>query len=278
MPVFAPPSERPWLEVDQVEAVLVSLVADLVVPSLALPRRDYTSHLLWPLEVAWPAQPCGSSSSACPVAETKLQGEAFYQAEPFHAQKELLGQPLLLLCFLWSAHSSALPSHFPGAQVNASLQEQLACEASSLPAQSPSRPAVHWAHHICRPAWIQPNWFDPIGPNVHTSKEWFGPASALSSPAVHAVLKVLMPCQNLPLPASVAPNFLGQLAPSHVLGRYASALEAAHFPPSCPAPHWPLLQHSLALRWPLPQHSLGHPQWSKWLPPRLLWWLLVGPL
>ena len=143
MPASVPPLERPWLEVDQVEAVLVSLVADLVVPSLALPRKDYTSHLLWPLEVAWPAQPCGSSSSAYPVAETKLQGEAFFQAEPFHAQKELLGQPPLLVRFLWSAHSSAQPSLFPGAQVNASPQEPLACEASSPPAQSPSRPAIH---------------------------------------------------------------------------------------------------------------------------------------
>ena len=132
------PLALPGREVDPLEVVpALHEVVDLLVVVLAL-------HVVVDLQVVWlVAWPCGPSSSACSVVETKPEVAVFVQVEPSRAQTEPLGQPPLLLCFLWSAHSSAQPSHFPGAQVNASPQEQLACEASSPPARSPSPPAIH---------------------------------------------------------------------------------------------------------------------------------------
>ena len=94
------PSPSPWPEVDLLAVVQPSheVVGPLVV--------DLALHVVLELLVVWP---CGSSTPACSVVETKLQGEAFCQAEPFHAQKELPGQPPPLLCLLLSSQSSAQP-------------------------------------------------------------------------------------------------------------------------------------------------------------------------
>jgi hypothetical protein len=129
------PLALPCQEVDRLEVVPASHeVVDLLVVVPAL-------HKVVDLQVVWP---CGSSSPACSVAETKPEVAVSVQVEPSHAQTERLGQfpPPLTMYLLWSAHSLVQSPHFLGAQVNASPQEQLVCEASSPLARSPSPPAT----------------------------------------------------------------------------------------------------------------------------------------
>ena len=99
------------------------------------------------------------------------------------------------------------------------------------PGQSLSPPAACRRHHICRCAWTQPNWFDPIGPTFHTARGWFDPASTGSLRAAPVEVE-----------AQACPS-------SCAWGPRASAWEATYLRLPRRARHWSTMSSVDPLEW-----------------------------